>query len=170
MKKLYIFLWIIFVFPTLALGAHFGKKATYTACFTPGGQCSQQILNEITGAQDSIKMQEYELTDPDILLALVKAKQRSVDVKVILDKTQIKAATYLAQNKIPVWIDNKPAIAHNKIILLDDNITMVGSYNASDSAQKRNAENLLTIVDRNLYRVYLKNFEKRLNESKKFTV
>lgn len=169
--------------PCLALGiaawsssadaAYFAKKATNAVCFTPGIACQQSVVNEISAAQESIKVQAYVLTNPDILAALVSAKQRNIDVKVILDKSQLvdhkeykAASTYLISNKIPVWEDHKPPIAHNKILIIDDRIIMTGSYNFSESANK-NAENFLKISDGALSRVYIRNFEKRLKESKK---
>jgi len=169
---------IIILMLTLTLTAsaiHFGKKATATICFTPGGQCADQVIHEIDGAQVMIKVQAYVLTNPDILAALANAKARGVSIRVVLDKSQvtdskttISAANYLKSLGIPVWIDYKPAIAHNKVILIDDDITLIGSYNFSEAAQNKNAENLNTIVDRHFYRVYDRNFEKRLKESRKY--
>lgn len=153
--------------------AYFAKKATNAVCFTPGMACQQSVVNEISAAQESIKVQAYVLSNPDILAALVSAKQRNIDVKVILDKSQLvdhkeykAASTYLIDNKIPVWEDYKPPIAHNKILIIDDRILMTGSYNFSESANK-NAENFLKISDGSLSRVYIKNFERRLKESRK---
>jgi hypothetical protein len=42
---------------------------------------------------------------------------------------------------IPAWIDDKPAIAHNKIII-DDHLTVNGSFNYPAAAEKRTAENV----------------------------
>lgn len=153
--------------------AYFGKRSTYSICFTPGDACQNMILNEITAAQESIKIQAYVFDDPQILAALVTAKQRNIDVKVVVDKSQVKdhknypaAAAYLLNNKIPVWEDYKPPIAHNKIFIFDDRITLVGSYNPTNHAI-HNAENLAKINDGGFARIYIRNFEKRLAESKK---
>jgi phosphatidylserine/phosphatidylglycerophosphate/cardiolipin synthase-like enzyme len=43
---------------------------------------------------------------------------------------------------IPVWIDYEPAIAHNKVIIIDGRLVIGGSYNYTAAAQKRNAENV----------------------------
>jgi phosphatidylserine/phosphatidylglycerophosphate/cardiolipin synthase-like enzyme len=119
-------------------------------CFTPGGNCAQMIINEINNEQKSILVQAYQLTSTDIAKALVDAKRRGVIVKIILDKTQYtqkrySAATFFDHAGIPVWIDSKPAIAHNKIIILGINKLITGSYNYSKNAEYKNAENLLII-------------------------
>jgi phosphatidylserine/phosphatidylglycerophosphate/cardiolipin synthase-like enzyme len=73
-----------------------------------------------------------------------------VKVEAILDKSQERGtysgATFLANAGIPVWIDHKPAIAHNKIILVDADTVITGSYNFTTAAEKRNAENILIIT------------------------
>jgi phosphatidylserine/phosphatidylglycerophosphate/cardiolipin synthase-like enzyme len=156
-----------------AYAAYFGKRSTYSVCFTPGEACKIMILNEIIAAQESIKIQAYVFDDPEIFAALVTAKQRNIDVKVIVDKTQVKdhknypaaSASFLA-NHIPVWDDYKPPIAHNKVYIFDDKITLVGSYNPTNHAV-HNAENLAKVNDGGFARIYLRNFEKRLKESKK---
>ncbi len=30
---------------------------------------------------------------------------------------------------MPIWIDDAPAIAHNKVIILNDRIVLTGSFN-----------------------------------------
>ena len=67
---------------------------------------------------------------------------------------------------IPVFIDDQPAIAHNKIIIVDDSIVLTGSYNWTRAAELRNAENLLIIRDKELVRQYEDNFQRSLLKSK----
>ena len=62
---------------------------------------------------------------------------------------------------ISVYLDVRPAIAHNKIILIDDHLIFTGSYNWTKAAESRNAENLLRIEDPNLFKLYLENFHIR---------
>jgi phosphatidylserine/phosphatidylglycerophosphate/cardiolipin synthase-like enzyme len=115
-------------------------------------------------------VQAYQLTSVDIAKALVDAKRRGVNVKVILDKSQYNtkrysSALFFDHMGIPVWIDNKPAIAHNKIIILNDGEIITGSYNFSKAAQNRNAENLLIIKSKVLAKTYTINFQQRLSAS-----
>ncbi|WP_321956312.1 phospholipase D-like domain-containing protein [Paraburkholderia bannensis] len=72
-------------------------------------------------------------------------KDRGVDVKVILDKSQVSqkysGATYLRNAGIDVVIDTKPAIAHNKVMIFDGKAVITGAFNFKKAAQQRNAEN-----------------------------
>ncbi|WP_112603031.1 phospholipase D-like domain-containing protein [Rhizobium sp. WW22] len=69
---------------------------------------------------------------------------------------------------VPVWIDFEPAIAHNKIIVIDGRLTIGGSYNYTAAAQKRNAENVTFTESRELARKYLGNWDSRLKVSRAF--
>ena len=119
------------------------------ACFTPGEDCSTLLINQINAAQKSIDVQAYSFTSYKIAKALVKAAQRGVEVKIILDKTQFdglhfSVAAYLQQAGITLYNDNQVAIAHNKVMIIDDAIVETGSFNFTYAAQNKNAENIST--------------------------
>jgi phosphatidylserine/phosphatidylglycerophosphate/cardiolipin synthase-like enzyme len=60
---------------------------------------------------------------------------------------------------IPTFIDAKHAIAHNKIIVVDINVLITGSFNFTESAEEKNAENLLIMKEnRSLTDAYIRNF------------
>ncbi len=144
----------------------------WTVCFTPGMDCTGQIVAAIEGAQDSVDIQAYSFTSAAIAKALVEAKRRGVRVRVILDKSQLSerysSAKFLVNAGIPVWIDDRVAIAHNKVMIIDDEIVITGSFNFTRSAQDRNAENLLIIKDANLATLYEWNWQSRLTVSRPY--
>jgi phosphatidylserine/phosphatidylglycerophosphate/cardiolipin synthase-like enzyme len=98
--------------------------AQIAVCFTPEygmtPSCTQEVVDALSGAKKSILVQAYSFTSAPIAKALVDAHRRGVDVKVILDRSNCtahySAATFLAHAGIPVWIDTRHAIAHNKIM------------------------------------------------------
>lgn len=55
----------------------------------------------------------------------------------------------------------KPAIAHNKVMLIDGATVITGSFNFTAAAQKSNAENLLVLNDQKLADLYRANWERR---------
>ncbi len=139
------------------------------SCFTPSQACLPKIIHAIDQAQHSIYMQAYSFTLPQISSALKRAKLRGVTVTVIVDKSQLKAPksqlTTLKNVNIPTFIDHKPAIAHNKIIIIDEKLVITGSYNFSYSAENRNAENVLFISHQATAKSYVQNFKIRLQSS-----
>lgn len=170
MKVCIIFLSLLLI-PLQSIASDFSPGATYQQCFTPGENCTQEIIDALNKAKNSIRVQAYSFTSAPIMQALVDAKNRGVDVRVILDKGQYKegrytSATFLRHNAIPVWVDYKPAIAHNKVMIIDNSIVIAGSFNFTKAAQQRNAENVSIITDKVYAEGFIKNWEGRLKVSK----
>lgn len=150
-----------------------GNGATLTVAFSPDGQGQALIVQAIQEAKHEILVQAYGFTNKAILRALVEAHRRGVDVKVILDKSnqsrRYSGATYASNASIPVWIDYQVAIAHNKVMIMDQRNVITGSYNFTASAQRRNAENVLYIRNSpGLAKAYVKNWEWRQGLSRRY--
>lgn len=134
-------------------------------CFTPNKQCQSKIVDAINAAEKSIFVQAYSFTDKEIATALANASERGVNVKVLLDKSNRKddrsAKTILLQQNIPLRFDAPSGIAHSKIMIIDEEKVISGSYNFSAAAYKRNTENLLVIHNPNLANEYIQNWYAR---------
>ncbi|MFN7095423.1 MAG: phospholipase D family protein [Burkholderiales bacterium] len=133
--------------------------------FSPGGQCTAFVVQAIQSTQKTILVQAYSFTCPQIVGALIDAKKRGVAVKVLVDRSQLtarssKVSQVLAAG-IPIAIDQVPGIAHNKVMIIDDEYVLTGSFNWTAAAEKRNAENLLLIRDPDIHELYRENWEKR---------
>lgn len=144
-------------------------------CFTPGQDCTMQIVSTLDNSKQSVRIQAYGFTSKPIAKSLIDAKKRGVDIKVIIDKTQIKSkysiVKVLLNEGISIWVDHKPAIDHNKIIIVDNHKVITGSFNFTAAAQKSNAENLLIINNYPiLVREYLENWNKRKKQSEPLTI
>jgi len=106
-------------------------------------------------------VQAYSFTSAPIAKALLNAHKRGVKVEVILDKSQRKekysSADFLAHSGINTLIDSAHTIAHNKIMIIDGETVITGSFNFTKAAEEKNAENLLVIRDKALAEKYIKN-------------
>jgi phosphatidylserine/phosphatidylglycerophosphate/cardiolipin synthase-like enzyme len=103
----------------------------------------------------------YSYTSYKIAKGLLDAHKRGVKVEVILDKSQkshqYSSADFLANSGIAVKIDSDHAIAHNKVMMIDAETVITGSFNFTKAAEENNAENLLVIHDKALAERYTKN-------------
>lgn len=148
------------------------KEGIWQVCFTPGQHCQKRILKLLREAKKSIAIQAYGFTDPDIMGALIQAKKRGIKVEVILDHSNLTAKNSglksIHRHHISIRIDHLQGIAHNKIMIIDDHILVTGSYNFSNSAYLRNAENVLIVHDKTLVKEYLENWQKRWEASKPY--
>ena len=141
--------------------------------FSPHGGCTEAIIKEIDNAKSEILVQAYSFTSTPIAKSLLEAHKRSLKVEVILDKSQksqnYSSATFLANSKIPTFIDSNHAIAHNKVIIIDGNTVITGSFNFTKAAESKNAENLLIINSPEIAKLYIDNWKNHKDHSDPYT-
>ena len=66
---------------------------------------------------------------------------------------------------VPVLIDSEHEIAHNKVMIIDSQVVITGSFNFTKQAEERNAENLLVIRDKLLAEQYTANWKLHADHS-----
>jgi phosphatidylserine/phosphatidylglycerophosphate/cardiolipin synthase-like enzyme len=166
-KKTLVLLWLTLCLWSAAALAQTGSIRIY---FSPNGGCTDAILQQISRAKTEILIQAYSFTSKPIAQALLQAQKRGVAITAVLDKSnrtqKYSAATFLKNMGIPVFIDDRHAIAHNKIMIIDNRVVITGSFNFTMGAETKNAENLLIIEDMpDLTRAYRENFQQHLRHS-----
>jgi phosphatidylserine/phosphatidylglycerophosphate/cardiolipin synthase-like enzyme len=148
------------------------KDTPVKVYFSPKGGCSEAIVEQIDNAKAEILIQAYSFTSAPIAKALLNAHKRGVKVETILDKSQRKArytsATFMANSGIPTYIDSKHAIAHNKIIIIDRETVITGSFNFTKAAEEKNAENILIITSKDLAKIYIENWKNHFEHTEKY--
>ena len=141
--------------------------------FSPNGKCTEAIIQELNKAKSTVHVQAYSFTSAPIAKALLNAHKRGVRVEVILDKSQrtqkYSSATFLFNVGIPVKIDAAHAIAHNKVMVIDGETVITGSFNFTKAAEENNAENLLVIRDRKLAERYIRNWQEHAQHSEVYS-
>jgi len=143
------------------------------AYFSPNGGCTDAVVSALGDARKTVLVQAYSFTSAPIAKALVDAKSRGVDVRVILDKSQrterYSGASFLSNAGIPVFIDAGHRIAHNKVMVIDGQTVITGSFNFTKSAETGNAENVLLILHApELARKYGENWREHLAHSGRY--
>lgn len=139
-------------------------NASALVYFSPHDECVPVLVKEIGAAKTKILIQAYTFNSAEISAAVIRAHQRGVPVEIILDKSnrweKSSTGALVAQAGIPTYIDARHVIANNKVMIIDQGTVITGSFNYSEAAAKKNAENLLIIRDRKLAAIYLDNWEK----------
>ena len=123
--------------------------------YSPEGTALQLVLKTINSAQQEIRLMGYSFTSPEVAGALVRAKQRGLDVKVVLDwkansakgSAGVAAMNLLANAGIPVRTVSQFKIMHDKVIITDGRNVETGSFNYSRAADRVNSENVLVVWD-----------------------
>ena len=137
--------------------------------FSPKGGCTEVVVRELGNAKATVLVQAYSFTSAPIGKALLEAHKRKVKVEVILDKSQrtekYSEADFLVNMGIPTKIDTKHAIAHNKIMVIDDETVVTGSFNFTTAAEETNAKNLLVLRSPELAAKYAANWKVHADHS-----
>ncbi len=123
------------------------------------------LFGAIEAAQREILVNVYAFTTVSgIPGALIRAHDRGVDVRVIADKwtpcEQREGVTAVATAGIPVWIDARAQIAHEKALIIDRRVMIMGSYNFSAGAAW-NSEDLNVVTSPEVAEAYAAHLQAR---------
>ena len=119
--------------------------------FSPEGSAQQLVLRTLDDARESIRLMGYSFTSPEVVKSLVAAKRRGVDVMVVVDdkgnrsRASQAAMNVVANAGIPLRINGRYKIMHDKLIVTDGQNVELGSFNYTRSAAESNSENALVV-------------------------
>lgn len=172
----------LLAFPATTLALESGRSlpatGTIEVAFPPDENANALIVRTLREARKSVLVQAFSFTSNEIAFALIEAKRRGVDVRMIADGEQVEKLEnnrvgLIAQAGIPVWLDEQHQSAHNKIIVIDaesaNPIVVTGSMNFTYSGQFKNAENLLVLRgNRPLAETYAANWQRHKQHARPF--
>ncbi len=141
------------------------------AAFSPDGGAEALVLKVIGAARTSLRLAGYSFTSPKVVRALLDARQRGVDIAVVVDndgnrsKASKQALNLLVNAKVPTRTIDRYAIHHDKYIVVDGRHVETGSFNYSASAASRNSENVLVVWNNpTLAAQYLQHWQNRYDQ------
>jgi len=139
------------------------KVSLVEAYFCPADECADKLVEKIDSAKSSLYIAIYSFTLDSISDAVIRAKKRGVEVKVIYDSDQSKNDASdderLINEGIAVAYRNGSGYMHNKFTIIDMNIVATGSFNYSNNADTKNEENLVFLDSSGLAEKFKQNFD-----------
>lgn len=130
------------------------------------------IARTVTRAQQEILFMAFSFTNEEIGEAMLGRADAGVPVHGIFEKTGSDTASsyYGIMRKagltnVQVRLDGNPRLLHHKVIIVDRQIVVFGSFNFSASANRSNDENLLIVHDATFADYFIKEFEARWAEA-----
>jgi phosphatidylserine/phosphatidylglycerophosphate/cardiolipin synthase-like enzyme len=132
--------------------------------FAPHDRPAGHVIEAIKMARKSIHFLAFSFTHDAIAQAMLARAANGVEVSGVFEKTQT-AAGHSEYNKLrdaglAVYLDANPRNMHHKVIVIDGEIVVVGSFNFSDNADRSNDENLLIIYNRGVAAKFEEEFQK----------
>ena len=117
--------------------------------FSPNRGAADVVIGFIDRCQLTVDVAVYAITHDEIAQALIRAHQRGLRVRVLLDRTQ--AGNKYADDEllehagVPLVRDIRSGSMHNKFVIGDGKAVGTGSFNWTKNADTRNAENFVII-------------------------
>ena len=120
---------------------------------------TKEILPIINNANKYIYIPVFYITKKELVNELIAAHKRGVEVKIINDATNASNKHtihhQLREAGIKVKTENYAGKLHSKAMIIDDEYSIIGSMNFTNSGEKRNDENVVIIKDEEIAQ-YLK--------------
>jgi cardiolipin hydrolase len=143
-------------------------------CFSPGGNCANVLIRWISSARTSIHVLIYSFTLDNVRDALIQAKNRGVDVKIVFDEEQARGRgseySNLKAAGVDVRVDTGSGLMHDKVAIIDNHIIITGSFNWSQAGNQENNENLIVIDNSSWASAYEHQFQLIYNAASASTI
>ncbi len=147
--------------------------------FSPDEGAQALVLKVIDSSRHELSLLAYSFTSSPVVSALIRARKRGVDVRVVADahgnldsdrNPKARAAlSALANAGIDVRVIDVYPIHHDKVIIADRQTVEVGSFNYTYSAAHMNSENVLVNWGNpTLAAAYLEHFERNRRQARRF--
>jgi len=153
--------------PTLQIG-----ETRLQSCFSPDDGCTAQLLKVIRNARQSIYFLAYSFTSDDLANALIERFKQGLKIEGVMEASQQAENSGTQYDRfrsagMDVRLDANPNQMHDKVMVIDGQIVVTGSFNYTYSAEKYNDENLLVIDHPQMAELYLAEFERIFNQANK---
>jgi phosphatidylserine/phosphatidylglycerophosphate/cardiolipin synthase-like enzyme len=137
--------------------------------FAPEDAVMPAIIEVVQGAQQSISFMAFSFTDYDLAKAMLDRREAGVQVAGIFEQrganTEYSECNTLLDAGAEVRLDGNPRTFHHKVIIVDDSIVVIGSFNYSTNAAESNDENLIIVHDPEVAAAYRAEFDRRMQEA-----
>jgi phosphatidylserine/phosphatidylglycerophosphate/cardiolipin synthase-like enzyme len=147
---------------TAELGEGQTKQIEIENYFAPEDGVAAQIIAEIKSAQSRIRFMAFTFTSEEIADALLERAQAGVVIQGVIEDRNA-GGDYSQYDRLrreihDILPDGNPYIMHHKVIIIDDETVILGSYNFTASAEESNDENVLIIHDPEVAALFVQEF------------
>jgi len=131
----------------------------------PASPLLQAVLADIDAARARVDVATFDFDIDALTTALMRAKQRGVMVRLIVDSENLLTPEVAEQTGrlqrlgIDVQFDRREPFMHNKFVVVDGSITWLGSWNLTTNDTWRNNNNMIRFASRQIAADYTNEFE-----------
>jgi len=139
--------------------------------FAPEDQVAEKLLALVKEAEESIRFMAFSFTDDSLGNAMMNQDEAGLTVQGVFEERGADleysefGRMYSAQPRMDVRLDGNTYMMHHKVIILDNETVVLGSFNFSKSADEMNDENILFIHDKDIASLFRAEFKRIYREA-----
>lgn len=139
--------------------------------FSPDDGVQNRFVELVNSARQSIYFMAFSFTSDPIGEAVRARAMNGVTVAGVMDEGQVNSNVGtefdpFSQMGLSVYRDGNDGQMHHKVMVIDENIVIFGSYNFTNSAEMRNDETLLIIYNEEIAMEFIAEFQKVYGKSR----
>jgi phosphatidylserine/phosphatidylglycerophosphate/cardiolipin synthase-like enzyme len=163
-------------FNELFVDKHFGAKAKVKVpnpslmadgvqvenYFAPEDDVMAKLVSYVQGAAKSVHYMIYTFTHADLSAAMIASAKKGVEVQGVIENRGASQGSLpdLFCAGLPVKTDGNPYTMHHKVIIIDGETVITGSFNFTKSADTVNDDNVLVIHSAAVAGLYEQEFQR----------
>ena len=132
--------------------------------FSPDDEVATRLLSLIASAEERIDFLAFVFTSDPLAQSLIAQKNDGVRVRGVIERGQANTTGSevgrMLLAGLDLRLDANQNKMHHKVIVIDGEIVVTGSYNFSRNAEEDNDENVLILHSEEIAQQYLIEFER----------
>ncbi len=133
--------------------------------FSPDDGVAERILEILNDAKESIHFMAFSFTTDEFGEAIREQAENGLYVAGVMEEQQIKSNIgteydFFKQAGLDVFVDGNEGQMHHKMMIVDEQIVITGSYNFSRSAEIRNDENVIVFHNEKIADFFMQEFQR----------
>jgi phosphatidylserine/phosphatidylglycerophosphate/cardiolipin synthase-like enzyme len=139
--------------------------------FSPDDGVQASFVDLVNNAQKSIYFMAFSFTTDEIGDAVRARAQDGVVVAGVMETEQVNSNIGtefdpFRQAGLDVLRDGNEGLMHHKVMIIDENTVILGSYNFTNSAETRNDENLIVVYNEDIAAQFVAEFQRVYEQAK----
>jgi phosphatidylserine/phosphatidylglycerophosphate/cardiolipin synthase-like enzyme len=142
--------------------------------FSAHDHIANHLIEHLQTAKSSIHFLAFSFTHKGMGRAMLDRAALGVPVQGVFEKSQVVSTGRYSQyhafkeagRNVQVYLDANPRNMHHKVIIIDGELTVAGSFNFSDGADKDNDENVVIMLSRPIAQKFEEEFQRVFGQAK----
>ncbi|MFZ6026887.1 MAG: phospholipase D-like domain-containing protein [Chloroflexota bacterium] len=132
--------------------------------FSPEDEVMEKLVAYVQAAKKSIHFYAFTYTHPNLSAAMIAQYENGLDVQGVIENRGASqgALVPLYCANVPVKTDGNKYTMHHKVIVIDGEIVITGSFNFTKSADEANDDNILVFHHPALAGLYEAEYQRML--------